>query len=339
MSARRAARRLAGATTGPLLVAVVAALAAGAVVGLGGRAGAVAPGVAGTTAAAGATTAPPTTYYLAIGASESVGVQPTPADPHGQRTDQGYADDLLATERARWPGLHLVQVGCPGETAVAAVDGSGGGGGPGGSGSGAPLHHGGARCHYPLGSQLATAVAFLRSHPAATVLATVDLGFNDVRPCLVHGAIDQGCVTTALAGIGQVLPGALAQLQAAGGPTLRIVGLEHDDPYLGDYLDGPTGQAFALASVTVVDRLNATLSAVYSAAGAAVADVPRAFRSGDLQPVATGAFGTVPAEVAEVCERSWSCSTGPTAHNVHPNAQGYQVIAGAVAAALGTGDG
>ena len=44
-------------------------------------------------------------YYLAVGGSESVGVQPTAAHPHGQPTHHGYTEDVLAAERATWPGL------------------------------------------------------------------------------------------------------------------------------------------------------------------------------------------------------------------------------------------
>ena len=46
-------------------------------------------------------------YYLALGASGSLGVQPTLGHPKGQPTNSGYANDLLALERSRWSGLRL----------------------------------------------------------------------------------------------------------------------------------------------------------------------------------------------------------------------------------------
>jgi hypothetical protein len=55
-------------------------------------------------------------YYLAVGGSGSVGVQPTTAHPRGQPTHHGYTEDGLAAERATWPGLRLISIGCPGET-------------------------------------------------------------------------------------------------------------------------------------------------------------------------------------------------------------------------------
>jgi hypothetical protein len=59
----------------------------------------------GTSAHAAATEPP---YYLSLGGSDSVGFQPTAPVPHGERTDEGYADDLVTAERARWDDLRLV---------------------------------------------------------------------------------------------------------------------------------------------------------------------------------------------------------------------------------------
>ena len=56
-------------------------------------------------------TAPPT-YYLALGDSLSIGVQPS---PNGDiATNQGYADDLFIGMRTRIPGLRLAKLGCSG---------------------------------------------------------------------------------------------------------------------------------------------------------------------------------------------------------------------------------
>ena len=43
-----------------------------------------------------AATRPSGQYYLALGGSGSVGVQPTATHPHGQPTHHGYAEDVLA---------------------------------------------------------------------------------------------------------------------------------------------------------------------------------------------------------------------------------------------------
>jgi len=239
-----------------------------------------------------------------------------PGYRHGRRTDDGYANDLAAAERHRWPGLRLVEFGCPGTTLAAAVDG-------------------GSVCRYDHGSQLATAIAFVRAHPS-TVLVTVDLGFNDLRPCLAHERVNGACVTTTLRQIGRHLHLLLHRLDATAGRRLHVVGLEHNDPFLGYYLSGPRGRAFAQASVPVFDRLNAVLRMAYRRAGDAVANVPEAFDVGNRQLLRMPGHGRVPAEVAKACRLGWTCSVLRYAHhNVHPNDRGYDAIADAAAAALG----
>ena len=252
-------------------------------------------------------------YYVAVGASESLGYQPTAADPHGAPSDEGYADDVVDDEQRRWPGLDLVQFGCPGTTAVEALDGH-------------------SRCRYPSGSQIATAVRFLRAHRARTKLVTVDLGFNDVRLCLEHRRVDASCAQRALRRIDRALPRILGDLRAAAGAGTQIVGLQHDDPYWGVYLHGGAARRFAETSARVLRRLNAELAAIYTTSGDLVADVPAAFATTDTSQVALAGHGTVPAAVARACSLTWMCS----AHNLHPDAAGYRLIASAVTAALDT---
>jgi lysophospholipase L1-like esterase len=270
-------------------------------------------GLAGGSAPAGASDGVPE-FYLALGGSASVGFQPTPASPDGHRTDRGYANDLLSAERARWSDLSLVQLGCPGATTEMMVQGGG-------------------NCRYLAGSQLAAAVSFLHAHPS-TVLVTVDIGFNDVARCLVHQVLDPVCATRAIGAAHDQLVQILGQLRAAGGPGLQIVGVGHYDPFLGDYVDGPSGQAFAAASLGVITRLNDALRSAYAAAGVPMADVEAAFDATSTAATHAPGVGSVPRNVAQACALTWECAGPPLGPNKHPNDAGYRTIAGAIAAVI-----
>jgi lysophospholipase L1-like esterase len=259
-----------------------------------------------------APTAPP--YDLAVGGSESVGFQPTLTHPHGEPTDSGYSDDLALRESARWPGLTLVRIGCPGISTQGFIDG-------------------GAHCFYRDGTQLATALDFLHSHPS-TVLVTVDLGFNDVVRCLHHMDVNSACVADGLASVQLQLPRILAALRQAAPATTQILGVGHYDPYLGDALRGPAGQAFAQASLGVIERLNDVMRAAYAKAGIPMADVGAAFDLDNTTRVSAPGVGLVPTNVARVCALTWMCTAPPLGPNLHPNDAGYRVIAGALAAEL-----
>ena len=145
----------------------------------------------------------------------------------------------MRLEQHRWPGLTVVHLGCPGATTVTVLEGGG-------------------KCAYADGSQLQAAEAFLRTHHT-TVLVTVDLGFNDLLSCLRHEVVNAPCVETSLATVHRQLTQILAAIKAAVPSGARIVGVGHYDPYLGDYLRGGGGEAFAVASLNVMERLDATL--------------------------------------------------------------------------------
>jgi hypothetical protein len=269
--------------------------------------------VAASSAPAGADSAP--TFYLAVGASASVGYQPALGWPHGHSTERGYANDLAAIEASRGLALELDQVGCPGETTGDALDG-------------------GDRCYQPPTTQVSTATAFLRSHQNDSGLVTIDLGFNNVLPCLVGRVVDWSCVDSQLAVVTQQLGTIVGDLRAAAGPDVRFVGINHYDPFVADPLVRHTSPVFASQSVRVIERLDASMGAVYRGAGFAVADVAAAFKTGDTATVGSSAFGAIPAEAAQVCQLTWMCQRPPLGPNLHPNDAGYLAMARAIASVV-----
>jgi lysophospholipase L1-like esterase len=253
-------------------------------------------------------------FYLDIGASASLGFQPTGIPKHnGHRTNTGYANDLVAIENAKGVSLDLYQIGCPGETAQSMLDK-------------------GDACYTLPERQLLRATQFLQENADEAGVVTIDLGFNDVRACLLSVPINQACANEGLALVRQDMPPVLKDLEAVAGPNVHFIGLEYGDPFLGHYVSSAAGEEAATESLQVMTQLNAELATAYTSAGVTVANVPGAFKSDDVAPVALkGVVGDVPTNVAEACTLTWYCTGYPFGPDDHPNNEGYKVIAQTIA--------
>ena len=262
--------------------------------------------------------AAPATYYLALGDSLSQGVQPDAAGT-SVTTGQGYADQLYAMLRRSQPSLQLVKLGCPRETTATMI-------------------HGGI-CRYRGGSQLAAAVAFLDAHRGHVHLVTIDIGANDPEDCGLSSlhAITT-CVRTDLPAAAGNLTTILTRLRAAAGPGVRIVGMSYYLPALAVWRYGLLGQAVARASERLAVVYDGVLNGVYASSGVRVADVFGAFETSDFgHPAAVPGIGTVPRNVALICQWTWACTSPPRGPNQHANQAGYGVIARAFLSAAGLG--
>jgi lysophospholipase L1-like esterase len=244
-------------------------------------------------------------YYLSLGDSLSVGVQPI-GEPPLFETDQGYADGLYAFLHAQDPKLRLVKLGCAGESTrsmrFGSVDPSEG------FSCGPPEFY---RHRYPHKTQLAEAVAFLHAHRSHVALVTIDIGANDV---IGGGGVPQ---------IQANLPVILAELRAAAGSGVPIVGMNYYSPFLVEWFYNPSSLQ---ARIDRIVAFNDLLEGDYAAAGDPVADVERAFSTTDTTPQPDG----VPLDVERICAWTWMCLFG----DLHPNATGYAVIAAAFEAAI-----
>lgn len=258
-------------------------------------------------------------YYLALGDSLAQGVQPAPATGASVPTDQGYADDLFTHYGPAFNGsLKLVKLGCPGETSTSMLTGAN------------------SPCTYPEGSQLAAALAFISAHRSRIALITIDIGANNVDGCVTGGAISENCVDSGIAAAQADLPQILGALRAAAGKSTVIAGMNLYDPFLADYLTGTAGQVAAQESVSLDASFNSLLEAGFGASSVRVADVQTAFSTADFTDSAQlPGIGTVPLNVARVCEWTWMCAPSPLGPNIHANTAGYQVIAAAFEQVVG----
>jgi lysophospholipase L1-like esterase len=240
-------------------------------------------------------------FYLSLGDSLAQGVQPN-ATGQSVETNQGYADQLFQIERFHFRNLQLAKLGCPGESSTSFLTG-------------------GPFCAYSPTPQMQEALAFLAAHHGHVAFITIDIGANDVDNCLQGGVINLVCINAGFTAIAQNLPVILAQLKAAA-VGVPIIGMNLYDPFLALWLQGPQGQALALASLQLVVALNNEFAQVYGAFGVPVADVAGAFLTTNMTLIAG-----VPLDVRVICALTWMCVPPPVGPNIHANAIGYGVIA------------
>ncbi len=257
-------------------------------------------------------------YYVSLGTSLSVGIQPD-ASGTNQRTNDGYADRLFDIIKTQFRKIRLVKLGCPGETTQTMLEGG--------------------ICKYPKGSQLAEAVSFLRAHKDKVELVTIDVGVNDILAagCIVVPDVDIPCIFDAIDRISVNLPDILTALREAAHPDTPILGMNYYNTFLAFWLTGPAGQALAFQSADLAGILNTSvLGAIYGVFGAPVADVAGAFQSDDFSTMIPfpPPHHFVPINVALICQWTYMCVGPPVGPNIHANAAGYGVIAGAFADVL-----
>lgn len=256
-------------------------------------------------------------YYLSLGTSLSVGIQPD-IDGKNQRTNNGYPDQLFDIVKPNFRKIKLAKLGCPGETTVTMIEGG--------------------ICDYPTGSQLAEAVQFLHAHKDKVALVTIDMGVNDIisKNCIAGNVVDYLCINDALNVVVVKLPVILSALRAAADPATQIVGMNYYNTFLAAWLT-PGGQPLAIASADLANVLNyGVLGPIYDGFGVPVADVANAFMSNDFATMVPlpGAGISVPVNVALICGWTFMCVPSPVGPNIHATTDGYAVIAATFASVL-----
>jgi len=266
-----------------------------------------------------------THYYVSLGTSLSVGVQPTSGGTP-LPTNDGYADQLYDSIRPAFEAagaadreLNLVKFGCPGETLDDMINGG--------------------SCPYVAGSQLDAAVDFLNDNANRIHLVTIDMGANDFRNAgCIDTTVDIDCVNTVSAQIATDLAVVLAALRNAGDPNTTIVGMNYYNPYLSSWLTDAAGQVLATESSQAAVILNDALMTTYDTAGIPLADVYAAFESDDFVTIVPSPLPApndqLPVNVANICAWTYNCEPAPVGPDVHANFTGYATIAATLEAEL-----
>ncbi len=263
-----------------------------------------------------------THYYLSLGTSLSVGIQP---DGSGTLlpTNDGYADQLYDLIRPGFESssqtvdleLDLNKLGCPGETLDDMINGG--------------------NCLYIAGSQLDAAVDFLNDNSGKVHLVTIDMGANDfINAGCITTMVDIDCVNAVSDDIAEDLATVLTALRNAAGPNTTIVGMNYYNPYLASWLVDPAGPALAIQSAQAAIIFNDALFMTYDTAGMSMADVYMAFDSDDFTDMVATPNGQLPESVANICAWTYICDPPPVGPDIHANFTGYSVIADEFAAEL-----
>lgn len=262
-------------------------------------------------------------YYVSLGTSLSVGVQPNGVGVT-LPTDDGYSDQLFDSMRPAFEAtgnreLRLIKLGCPGETLDDFVNGG--------------------SCVYVAGSQLEAAVDFLEDNADKIHLVTIDMGGNDFRNAdCIEATVDIDCANTVSAQIATDLAAALTTLSNAAGAATTIVGMNYYNPFLSSWLDDAAGQTLAVESAQAATILNGLLGTTYATAGMPMADVAAAFQSDDFVTIVPTALpppnDNLPLSVANICDFTYQCHPDPVGPDIHANTAGYSLIADTIEAIL-----
>jgi lysophospholipase L1-like esterase len=262
-------------------------------------------------------------YYLALGDSLSVGIQPS-ATGQQLETRQGYVNDVWAALDRRIPHLRLIQLGCPGDATPQVLTGQG-------NTAAAAAYH----CDRAGGSQLTAALGFIAAHRSGVRVISIDIGANDLIACITGAAVRRGmasiaaCVDQVEQTIAIDLPKILGPLRAAAAPGTALVAGEIYDPFLVGLLNGDaTLRTIGRESVGVVDKLNAEITSAAAQSGFATANLAEIFQTDNRTEVADPAAGRrVPRNLIVLCALTYLCTAKPQGPNIHPNPAGYRAIA------------
>ena len=265
----------------------------------------------------------PTTYYVSLGDSYSVGYQPVPA-PHGAATF-GYTG--LVAKKLK---MTLENFGCGGATTDSILTFTGT---CGVTSFGPPAAFN--KATIPSGeSQIVAADHFITAHAGHIGLVTVSIGGNDVTSC-ASAPVPLTCVVAALTTVSTNVHTLVTMLTAAlNGANVPLVGLTYPDVILGEWVPStqtppsPANQTLASESVAAFGAINTALKNAYTAAPhgkfvdvTTATDYTAPLTGSNVKLKNVKPYGKVPSAVATVCKLTYYCSL----RNIHENTKGYKL--------------
>ena len=140
---------------------------------------------------------------------------------------------------------------------------------------------------------------------------TIDIGSNDiVNRCLGNdGLIPRSCAVDLRPALEARVTHIVETLETAAGGNVPIVGMTYYDPFVGAWGLVPGGKVVARVDQRAWVVFNAALLSGYRAAGAAVADVSKTFRTHNFwDTVRVPGRGRLPLNAARICSWTWFCT-------------------------------
>jgi lysophospholipase L1-like esterase len=143
------------------------------------------------------------------------------------------------------------------------------------------------------------------------------------------------CVGAGEQAIATNTPKILKALRKAAPRGTKFDAMNLYDPVLADELSSSSQeQSLGTASLALVKSVNSKITAADQAGHFKTADVAGAFDTYDTTPISYTSQ-PVPADVVKICQLTWMCTSPPIGPNIHANATGYAVIAGAFEKVIG----
>lgn len=261
--------------------------------------------------------------YVSLGDSFAVGVQPTSAGK-AVNTRDGYPNQLAALAG----NVTHVSLGCGWATTRSMMTGS-------------------RRCLPALKrryknkstrtSQLVYAERYLKRNRRRLAFVTIDIGGNDLLGCVKGGVLNTVCLGKGVSSIAKNTRVIAKRLRSAAGPKVKMAAMTYPNPLLAGWLNQETRGLAGLSGSVLKTSLNREISKAFKRYRFKIADVAGAYGTYTPleQTVDVAGFGAIPVAVANVCRLTWSCTPAPQGPDIHPNADGYAVIAREYAKVLG----